>query len=485
MQDPFRVALIHDPAVSSYSIPPYSPSIVIPEYLWKGESREPLVTDRSGGVYEMVRLALFFVGLDQDRFGSGDWNPLSQIIKPGDTVLIKPNWVHDTNRLVPDTDCLVTHASLIRAAIDYALLALKGKGRVVIGDAPIQTCSFHRVLEVSGTSDLLGFYRSRGVSIDVLDFRSIVSEQTGLGILKVSNRNDQPPRGCVVTLDGLSALSPLDIPGVKYRVTQYDPSEMERHHGGGRHEYLIAETALASDVVINIAKMKTHRKAGVTGALKNIIGINANKDWLPHHRAGSPSEKGDEYRKKDWMKRLSSDMLDRQNASAGGLTKGFYHGVAQGSWLASRVITRDTTSEGSWPGNDTLWRTVLDVNRILLFADKRGHLQQEPQRKVLSLVDGIIAGEGNGPLHPRPKRSSVIVAGLWAPAVDATMATVMGLDWEGIPVIRNGLGSSAGHHISIASNRTELCGPLGRVHQLFSFVPAHHWESICLLDREE
>jgi len=32
--------------------------------------------------------------------------------------------------------------------------------------------------------------------------------------------------------------------------------------------------------------LKLHRKAGITCALKNLIGINGNKEYLPHHRLG-------------------------------------------------------------------------------------------------------------------------------------------------------------------------------------------------------
>src|SRR5438093_548816 len=34
--------------------------------------------------------------------------------------------------------------------------------------------------------------------------------------------------------------------------------------------------------------------------------------------------------------------------------------------------------DGNWSGNDTLWRTILDLNRILLHADKNGELRTVP-----------------------------------------------------------------------------------------------------------
>ena len=54
---------------------------------------------------------------------------------------------------------------------------------------------------------------------------------------------------------------------------------------------------------------------------------------------------------------------------------------------------------GSWCGNDTIWRTVVDLNRILLWFDGDGKPRKVP-RRYLTIVDGIIAGEeayGTGP----------------------------------------------------------------------------------------
>ena len=42
---------------------------------------------------------------------------------------------------------------------------------------------------------------------------------------------------------------------------------------GTVQEYCISEACLEADVIINLPKPKTHRKAGFTGALKNMIGV--------------------------------------------------------------------------------------------------------------------------------------------------------------------------------------------------------------------
>jgi uncharacterized protein (DUF362 family) len=75
----------------------------------------------------------------------------------------------------------------------------------------------------------------------------------------------------------------------------YDMEETNTRHAGTRHEYLLCRTPMEADVFINLPKLKTHKKVGVTCALKNLVGINANKNWLPHHTEGTPEQGGDQF----------------------------------------------------------------------------------------------------------------------------------------------------------------------------------------------
>jgi len=485
-RDPAMVALIADQQGVSYPLPPYSPHELFPEYSWRRDAIGSSQSNASTDVYGMVRTAFFLLGLDREHFGTASWNPLSAIITPGDSVLIKPNLVFDTNNSGCGPECLVTHGSVVRAVADYAALAMGNKGRLLLGDAPVQACSFDTALKISGMDDVVEYLRGHGISMGVQDFRNTAVKEGPLGVPSRLGHRSHSNDGCIeVPVDSLSALSPLDAHVDKYRVTRYDPDAMSKYHRAGVHKYLVSASALASDAIISIAKMKTHKKAGVTGALKNSVGITADKECLPHHRAGSPSESGDEYRRKNWSKRMCSHMLDRENRTEGRLGRLMLHFGARASWAGARLLGVDTTWEGSWPGNDTLWRTVLDLNRILIYADKKGRLMREPQRKVLFLVDGIVAGEGEGPLSPLPRPTGIIIAGFWAPTVDAVMATVMGLDWKQIPVIshalkaRDALGIEVdAKNITVVSNKDSLNGPLTLKHKMFSFVPPRHWESI-------
>jgi len=58
----------------------------------------------------------------------------------------------------------------------------------------------------------------------------------------------------------------------------FDMAETNAKHNGTRHEYLLCRTPMDADVFINLPKLKTHKKVGVTCALKNLVGINANKN---------------------------------------------------------------------------------------------------------------------------------------------------------------------------------------------------------------
>jgi hypothetical protein len=97
----------------------------------------------------------------------------------------------------------------------------------------------------------------------------------------------------------------------------------------------------------------------------------------------------------------------------------------------------DTIRSGNWHGNDTTWRMVLDLTRILMYADAARTLHDTPVRRFLSVVDGIIAGEGNGPLDATPRPAGIVLAGTNPVAVDCACARLMGFDINRLPVIQH------------------------------------------------
>lgn len=53
---------------------------------------------------------------------------------------------------------------------------------------------------------------------------------------------------------------------------------------------------------------------------------------------------------------------------------------------------------------------------------------------VLSIVDGVVGMEGNGPRNGKPRQSGIVLAGAEPLAVDVVMATMMGFDPARMPV---------------------------------------------------
>jgi hypothetical protein len=94
-----------------------------------------------------------------------------------------------------------------------------------------------------------------------------------------------------------------------------------------------------------------------------------------------------------------------------------------------------TIRSGNWHGNDTTWRMAIDLNRILFYADAAGTVHDKPVRRFFSIVDGLVAGEGNGPLDPTPVAAGVVLCGRNPVAVDAMAARLMGFDVRRLPIV--------------------------------------------------
>ena len=348
----------------------FRPASAYPEYIFKED-----VSGENNPVYDMVRQGFEMLGLDKNNFGLKEWNPLGEMINSGDCVLIKPNMVLHENKSGCGTDCLFTNPSLVAAVIDYVIIALKGKGRIIVGDAPLQECVFGILCEESGYAQLIAYYQEKGIDISLVDFRNVKTyEKNGIHYLQGEEKHN----GVIVRLDEKSAFSSMDSGYIQdLRITNYDPRILQKHHSLDRHEYNVSQYVLDADVIINMPKPKTHRKAGVTVSLKNLVGINANKEFLPHHTLGSKDEGGDAYLHKNILLKLANEILDIRNQlihdqkmDLAEKTEELYREVyAQG-----KAQTGEEYWEGSWYGNDTIWRTIVDLNIILLYADKNAKL---------------------------------------------------------------------------------------------------------------
>jgi uncharacterized protein (DUF362 family) len=488
MIDPRLVVFRRDPAATAYPPPPFSPSEAYPEYRFAaapgGLAREP------NRVYALFRETLAGLGLDRARFGTPAWNPLRDLVGPGRNVVLKPNFVQHFHGRGGGTDVLLTHGSLVRAALDYAYLALAGedgvvRGRVTVGDAPLQRGDFPRIVELARLPEVQAFYAAAGAApFDLLDFRrerAIIDEHnwiTGKDAL-----GGDPSGYRAVAFHGRSLHAAIERDFARYRVTNYDPQVMSAHHRVGHHEYLLPQTILSADLVINLPKWKSHHKAALTGALKNLVGINGQKDWLPHHRVGSRAEGGDEYLEKNLFETLHTRITEWEDVNPVLWQRRVLHLARRGASRLGRVTSRTGYREGSWYGNDTLWRTILDLNRALLYADREGVLRESHQRPVLSIVDGIVAGEGQGPLSNDPKPLGALIGGTSSAAIDAWLCRLMGFDYRKTPSVARAfddfdlpLAPGAVDALVLDSNDPRTAGVRpGVPGPSFEFVPPRGW----------
>lgn len=394
------------------------------------------ISYKKENIYRMMSEAFRLLELDLEHYGTPEWNPLGGYVHPGDKVLIKPNLVMHSNPSGEGTECLYTQPEVVEAAIEFVLTALKGSGSIIVGDAPMQGCQFEELVKESGYESLIASYQKKGIDIVLRDFRNtVVEKRNGVVIEKELRRNES----VTVDLGGASCFVGLSAERIKnMRVTDYDPQILQEHHSTQKHEYLVAKEVLDADIVINMPKPKTHRKAGVTAALKNLVGINSSKEYLPHHTRQSRDILGDAFQHKSLFLKFSDDYADqkckaeKRHCYKRALLYRYIGGLCR---HIGQMKTQEKYSEGSWYGNDTIWRTILDLNKILQYADRDGNICEERQRRFLNIGDMVVSGEKDGPVRPSRKDTGIIIVGEDPCSFDEVVTALMGFDCGKIPTI--------------------------------------------------
>lgn len=382
------------------------------------------------------RELLHSAGLDARHFDTPEWNPLSELVPAGARVLLKPNWVRHPIPGRDDNGSLVTHTHVLDSVLAY--LAKVPGCRVVIGDAPIQGCDFAELMAVHKVSETLDRYAGRFEALSVVDFRkTILGREGGDDKVRRDCRGDEHFR--LFNLGADSLLEAITTPEPRFRVTVYNPDHLQRAHAPGHHEYLIAREVIEADVVISLPKLKTHKKAGLTGALKNMVGINGHKEYLPHHRLGGTADGGDCYPGRNRLKAMAEQLLDAGNRTEHRPRMRLAGLAAAASLHVNELLGGDDNLEGSWFGNDTVWRTCLDLQRILYYGKTDGTMAPTPQRLVLTLTDAIIGGQGEGPLMPTPWPAGLVTFGTSTAALDFVHALLMGLSPARIPLVHQAM----------------------------------------------
>jgi hypothetical protein len=404
------------------------------------------------------------------------------------SIVIKPNWVrHETNPDFP-ISALVTSSDLIDAVVSACIARYPDVEEITVCDVPLQSCDWSTLAGQAGIDRLLEKYSC--LTKPVVRFLDLRCEQVELdpeGLHRHVRVAGDPKGYREVILDGESLLEEISDAASEFRVSDYDPKLTTSKQSKGNHRYLIAASILECDLFINLPKMKTHQKAGITGALKNVVGINGQKAYLVHHRRNK-----DEF-PSDISKAIVLQTRVRDFAQE---KSGWLFRLLRAGWVVFRKaagIEVDGTPEnlangkvyqgaGSWYGNDTIWRMIYDLNKIIRYAPRQGgRLERTPQREYLVIVDGVVAGEGNGPLQPIPVELGVIVTSRDPFLADCCLARLMGFDPQMIPSISNrkrfgdsDWGGFDERSVRVLLDKHDVVG-LDSIPALHLFIPPPGW----------
>jgi uncharacterized protein (DUF362 family) len=397
-----------------------------------------------------------------------------ELVRPGERVLLKPNFIRESHTNRPDEwEQIITHGSVIAAVAMEVAAALEGRGTITIADAPQTDSDFEKICERTQISQLRDKLAQRfpQLQFEVLDLRR-EAWRTERGVIVERRKLPEDPRG--YTLVNLTQKSCFHGKIGKFYGADYDTAFTASHHSNGTHEYLISRSVMDADLFINLPKLKTHKKVGVTLSLKNLVGINGDKNYLPHFCIGTPDKGGDEFPRSDTATKLQSRAISAFKAAArrSGAATRLWAPVAKR--VGSKIFgdTNKVVRSGNWHGNDTTWRMVLDLNKALFHFDGVGKPRKQPLR-YLSIIDGIIAGEGNGPMEADAKPCGVLIAGTNPVAVDFVGAKIMGFDWRKIPTLHEAFRIS---DLKLADFSPEEIEVLPELSEMFHFKPHFGWK---------
>jgi len=342
-------------------------------------------------------------------------------------IFIKPNWVYDKpSRNKDNFDSMVTHKSIVLSMVSI-LDELQPK-EIIIGDSPVQECVFENIVD-DEYREAIKKITSAEVKIVNLS-RYLLSTDREIKYGKAENQDGSSY--LLFDLKDKSYLEPISSRINRFQIPNCDNELLRAHHRKGRHEYLIYKAIFDVDLIINLPKLKTHRKAGYTAAIKNFVGCVGDKVYLPHHRMGGTVLGGDSYPGLHPLRLFRELCLNQRDHHIPNIQKfDKWNYYAQFFSRVDRWITRVFYQnryifEGAWSGNDTVWRTALDIFKIIECGDKQGQIQEKPQREIWSLVDAIVCGEGNGPLNPDPYHLGMLFFSTSGLALDYVLGKLIG-----------------------------------------------------------
>ena len=176
--------------------PPFHPHKNYPEYAFTEHSISP------NPAYDGLRQCFRLLGLDRENYNQQTWNPLGDLIQPGNRVVIKPNFVLSNHAEGGNIFSIITHPSLLRAIVDYAYLALRGNGEIIIANSPQMDCNFFELLEITQLQTIQLFYEEKlKFNVPILDLRNFwidLGKSQGIAYFNSKQQLSGDPMGHLV-----------------------------------------------------------------------------------------------------------------------------------------------------------------------------------------------------------------------------------------------------------------------------------------------
>ena len=145
-------------------------------------------------------------------------------------------------------------------------------------------------------------------------------------------------------------------------------------------------------------------------------------------------------------------------------------------YVLGTLTSGDSIRVGSWYGNDTIWRTIVDLNMITKYSDKKGIICNVPQRKIVCIGDMIICGQKNGPVSPVPKPLGMIMISDNAALFDMVMLKIMGFGKNKIKYLKGDEVFKELGLIDSSSAWNKLVNINGKISPIYEMISEKTWK---------
>ncbi len=407
---------------------------------------------------------------DEDIIYQALETSLFDAAKTAKKIVLKPNWVRDAHLERPGHwDYVITHPTVISAVLKKVLELMPPGGRVSIIDGPEFSSSFEKLMSYYPVTEWKKSAAVKNIEVEIIDLRDEIWEDNGNVVTKrTKNAGDFRGSTQVDLYDELSEFFRHVKSKKGYYGADSNISETNNAHNGHNNLYRVSKTVIECDLFINLPKLKTHKKSGITCCLKNLVGINTYRNFLPHCSLGLKEEGGDQFFLSGTKQKIEGKLMPLVHQyirTSPALSRIFSPVMSLGKKIFGN--NKQTIRGGAWYGNDTIWRMILDINKVLLYSHPDGSLKDNAtsnRKAYLAIVDAVLCGEGNGPKIPDPKKLNYIIQGSNATTVDAVCSELMGFDYNKIPIIKNSFKIQNFPVVNCTENDIIACFKEGEYH---------------------